>query len=195
MKKFLMLLLILMIAPILAGLYGVIHDQFTYSLSHEYFTKFKFYQFELMDVGDEAIFPNPRLQVATVGLLASWWLGIPIGLVLGLEGLRHKNAKTMFSVTFKAFLITLLVTAIIGMIGFLYGYFYLRHQPIEYFTSWYIPDNIIDIKSFINTGAVHNFSYIGGLIGLVVGLIYSLKVRRRNKREDIINPEISAKKA
>ncbi len=195
MKKFLMLLLILMIAPILAGLYGVIHDQFTYSLSHEYFTKFKFYQFELMDVGDEAIFPNPRLQVATVGLLASWWLGIPIGLVLGLEGLRHKNAKTMFSVTFKAFLITLLVTAIIGMIGFLYGYFYLRHQPIEYFTSWYIPDNIIDIKSFINTGAVHNFSYIGGLIGLVVGLIYSLKVRRRNKREDIINPEISANKA
>ena len=36
---------------LIAGLYGVLHDQLTYSISAEYFSDFKFYQFSYLDVG------------------------------------------------------------------------------------------------------------------------------------------------
>ncbi len=183
MKKFLIFLLILIIAPLIGGLYGIIHDQFTFTLSPEYYTKFKFYQFNLMDTGVEAIFPNPRLQVSMVGFMATWWIGIPIGLILGFEGLRHKDAKTMFRITFKALIITVSVALIVGLLGLAFGYFILVNRPIESFEGWYIPNNVIDVKSYIMVGAMHNFSYIGGVIGLVVAIIYSARIRKRYKNE------------
>ena len=47
MKKFLTLILIVIIAALTGGIYGAIHDQLTYTISPEYYTKFKFIQFEL----------------------------------------------------------------------------------------------------------------------------------------------------
>lgn len=189
MKKFGIFLLIILITPLLSGLYGIIHDQITYSIAAEYFTKFKFYQFGLMDLGNEAIFPNPRIQVSIVGFMATWWLGIPIGVLLGLEGLRYKKPKEMFNATFKAILITILVAAFGGIIGFIYGHFYLINRPIEEFSTWYIPDNIIDLKSYIEVGAIHNFSYISGIIGLLVALVYSSIKRKRINRVPVENEE------
>lgn len=75
MKKFSILIPIVIITPIIGGLYGILHDQLTYSISPEYYTKFKFYQFGLMDMGNEAIFPNPRIEVSAVGFMATWWMG------------------------------------------------------------------------------------------------------------------------
>jgi len=189
MKKFGIFLLFIIITPLLSGLYGIIHDQITYSISVEYFTKFKFYQFGLMDIGNEAIFPNPRLQVSIIGFMATWWLGIPIGVLLGIEVLRYKNPKEMFSATFKAIFITILVAVLGGIVGFFYGYFFLINRPIEDFSTWYIPDNIIDIKSYIEVGAIHNFSYISGIIGLLVALIYSSVKRKRVNRMFVENEE------
>ncbi|WP_321516153.1 hypothetical protein [Marinifilum fragile] len=45
MKKFLTLLLLILIASMLGGVYGMLHDQITYTISEEYYTKFKFIQF------------------------------------------------------------------------------------------------------------------------------------------------------
>ena len=189
MKKFGIFLLFILISPLLSGLYGIIHDQITYSISIEYFTKFKFYQFGLMDQGNEAIFTNPRYQVSIIGFMATWWLGIPIGILLGIEGLRYKKAKDMFSATFKAILITILVAVLGGIIGFAYGHFYLINRPIEEFSTWYIPNNITDLNSFIEVGTIHNFSYVSGIIGLLVALIYSSIKRKRTNRMLVDNQE------
>lgn len=187
MKKFGIFLLFILITPLLSGLYGIIHDQITYSISAEYFTKFKFYQFGLMDQGNEAIFPNPRYQVSIIGFMATWWLGIPIGVLLGIEGLRYKKAQDMFSVTFKAIFITIIVTVAGGLAGFSYGHFYLIHQPIEKFSTWYIPNNINDISCYIKVATIHNFSYVSGVIGLLIALIYSSINRRKTNRMLIEN--------
>lgn len=40
MKKFLMFLLTIALAPLIGGLYGILHDQLTYTISPEYYTKF-----------------------------------------------------------------------------------------------------------------------------------------------------------
>lgn len=174
-NKIYSLILILLLAPMIGGLYGILHDQLTYTISPEYYTKFKFYQFGLMDSGNEAIFPNPRLQVAQVGFLATWWMGLPIGLILGLIGLVHENSKQMFRVTLRAILLTVLVAFATGLLGLAYGKFYLADTGVD----WWLPDNLIDRKNFIAVGSMHNFSYLGGLTGLITGVIYSLRQNRK----------------
>lgn len=169
------LILIIGIAPIIAGLYGILHDQLTYTISPEYYTKFKFYQFGLMDLGNEAIFPNPRIEVSAVGLLATWWMGLPIGLILGLVGLVHKDNKQMLRATLGAIIVTIIVAFITGLIGLAYGKLYLADTGVD----WRLPDNLIDTKNFISVGSMHNFSYLGGLAGLIAGTIYSVRQKRK----------------
>lgn len=181
MKKLLTLSLIIALAPLIGGIYGIIHDQITYSISPEYYTKFKFYQFGLMDLGNEAIFPNPRIEVSAVGFMATWWMGLPIGLILGLVGLVHKDSKQMFHVTLKAIIVTVIVAFATGLIGLVYGKLYLADTGV----NWWLPDNLIDTKNFIAVGSMHNFSYLGGLTGLIAGCIYS--VRQKRKIENEIN--------
>src|SRR5687768_837449 len=164
MNKFLNLIFLILIACLLGGIYGIIHDQISYTISPEYYTKFKFYQFGLMSEGDEAIFPYPRLQVSIVGFMATWWTGIPIGIVLGVFGL-HSDKKIMMDLTIKAFLITIFVSFVTGLYGLYEGYFFLADRPKEEFRRRFIPGNLNDFKGFIAVGAMHNYSYLGGFFG------------------------------
>jgi hypothetical protein len=168
-RKFFTLLLLFIIAPIIGGLYGIIHDQFTYTISPEYYTKFKFNMFEIPEG-----FPE-RIRVAMVGWDATWWMGVPIGIILGLTGLIHKDAKTMLYVTLKSFLLVIIIAFLTGLIGLLIGEFSLANKPISTFSDWYIPYGLVDFKNFISVGSMHNFSYLGGAIGLVAGIIYSIR--------------------
>lgn len=185
MKKFGILILIIVIASFIGGLYGILHDQLTYTISNEYYTKFKFYQFGLMDLDKEAIFPMPRLQVSAVGFLATWWMGLSIGLILGLVGLVHQNSRQMFQSTIKAIMITLIVAFATGLIGLAYGKIHLAETGV----NWWLPENLIDTKSFIAVGSMHNFSYLGGLTGLIAGCIYNIKQKHKieNKNKHSTN--------
>jgi len=172
MKKILILLVIIGLSPLIGGIYGILNDQLTFTISPEYYTKFKFYQFGLMDMGNEAIFPNPRIEVSAVGFLACWWMGPPIGIILGLVGLIHRNHKQMFYASMKAILVTVIVAFTTGLIGLAYGRFYLAETGV----NWWFPENLIDKKNFIAVGSMHNFSYyLGGLTGVIAGVIYSIR--------------------
>jgi hypothetical protein len=171
MKKILILLLLISLAPLIGGFYGILNDQLTYTISPEYYTKFKFYQFGLIDKGNEAIFPNPRIEVSAVGFLATWWMGLFTGTILGLVGLLQKNGKQMFYITLKSIAVTIIIAFTTGIIGLVYGKLYLAETGV----NWWLPDNLIDTKNFIAVGSMHNFSYFGGLLGLIAGIIYSTK--------------------
>jgi len=124
-----------------------------------------------MDEGNEAIFEYPRFQVSIVGFMATWWMGIPIATVLGLFSL-HSDRKFMIEIAMKAFLVTMIIAFISGLYGLYIGFTYLADQPKENFGRWFIPDNLIDFRSFIAVGSMHNESYIGGLYGLFSGIAY-----------------------
>lgn len=175
MKKFLTLILVIVLSAIMGGLYGILHDQLTYTISPEYYTKFKFYQFRLMDAGNEAIFPNPRVQVSIVGFLATWWMGLLIGLILGLVGLIHTNHKQMLRVTLGAIVVTMVIAFMTGLVGLAYGKLHLASTGVD----WWLPDNLIDRKNFIAVGSMHNFSYLGGLLGLITGIVYSVMQKKK----------------
>lgn len=69
---------------LIAGLYGIVHDQLTYTLSPEYFTLLKFRQFAWADFGGP-----PRLLVAEIGFLATWWVGALAGWLIGRVTVAH----------------------------------------------------------------------------------------------------------
>jgi hypothetical protein len=61
---------IALLGGVVAGSNGAVHDQVSYAISPEYFTKLKFKQFSWADFG----WP-PRLFAGEVGFLATWWVG------------------------------------------------------------------------------------------------------------------------
>src|SRR5438105_15809064 len=101
MKKFAVYLLNVLLAVLGAGLYGVVHNQISYTVAPEYFTKFKFRQFGFVAT------PLPeRVRASMVGFLASWWMGIPIGLLVGAAGFIHPGHRRMLRVSLWSLLIT-----------------------------------------------------------------------------------------
>jgi hypothetical protein len=172
-KKVGVLILTIILTPILAGLYGALHDQISYTISPEYFTKFKFEQFGL----DVNLFGGERQTAAVVGIMATWWTGIFIGIGHGLTGLMHKDYKQMSRVIFKASMITIGVAMVIGLLGLVYGKLFLNGENLD----WAFPENLIDKPNFISVGSMHNFSYLGGLLGLIVGIIYQVRVCKQHK--------------
>src|SRR6266404_8803101 len=115
MKKLLIYVLLVVLAVAVAGFYGIIHNQISYTVSPEYFTKFKFRQFGFVDMQ----LPE-RVRASMVGFLASWWMGIPIGLLVGAAGFIHKEYRQMFKVYVWSFGLVVAFT----LLFFLSGLFY-----------------------------------------------------------------------
>ena len=102
MRKFGTFSATIFISIILAGMYGSLHDQVTYSISPEYFTKFKYIQFGF----EPQWFGGDRQTVAVIGFLATWWTGIFIGTGIGLIALIFPDHISMRKATRKAINLT-----------------------------------------------------------------------------------------
>jgi hypothetical protein len=177
MKKLLVFLVLVLIAMLLSGLYGMVHNQISYTVSPEYFTKFKFRQFGLMNTA----LPE-RVRASMVGFLASWWMGIPIGFLVGVVGFIHQGHRRMFMISMWSFAVVMVFTLLFGLGGLLYGYIQTRTiNPADYI-DWYIPDNIVDLRRFLCAGYMHNSSYLGGTLAILVAWIFHVVVRIRTRK-------------
>src|SRR5690606_5611137 len=117
-RKLLSLFAIILISIIIASLYGILNDQLTYTISNEYYTKFKFIQFGLVSEDAEYSIFKPRILVTITGIIATWWIGLITGLILGLISyLTQSKWQSMFRLYFKTILIIFAVTFALGMIG------------------------------------------------------------------------------
>ncbi len=166
MRKIFNFFLIVFVSTVIAGFYGIFHDQITYTISQEYYTLFKFDQFGVNQWG----ITSERVKVGIIGFLATWWVGFIIGIVYALISLFF-NSKKVLKFTIQSILLNIGFAVFLGFIGFIYGAFFLREKNID----WYIPKETIHIQDFINVGSIHNFGYIGGLIGLFFGIYYQIK--------------------
>lgn len=163
---------------LISGFFGIIHDQITYSISDEYYSKFKFIQFGLIEEGD-ALPANPRVCVSIVGFLATWWTGLFIGIIYGTILMFFKKVNLSYKIYFRAIAITLSTTIIISIAGYFNGKYFITATELH----WYFPKNLIDQKSFIVVGSIHNASYLGGLIGLLLGSFYLLMLKEHYKEK------------
>jgi hypothetical protein len=156
------------VGAVIAGLYGVVHDQFTYSISQEYFTNLKFAQFHYADFG----FPR-RVYVAEIGFLATWWVGFFAGWFIARLAIPRFEPQRVRKLCSTGFTILFVVAAIGTAFGYVFG---LVHKPD--LTSWEsigLQLHVADLRSFIRVAYIHNGSYAGGFIGLIAALIYVRK--------------------
>ncbi|MBX9782354.1 MAG: hypothetical protein K2X48_03575 [Chitinophagaceae bacterium] len=175
MSKFGVLSAFVLISALTAGLYGILHNQITYTISSDYFSAFKFKQFR--------IYPHQlgstRMAVGIIGFLASWWMGIFIGLILGAMALLLKTHQQMKVVLRNVLMLVLLITISSGITGFLLS----KLHWIQFEIPWGVTDELINKEAFLNVAAIHNFSYLGGVIGLMAGIVYLVLVGSKQKNK------------
>ncbi len=176
LKKFGVFGLIVFLGVFVAGLYGLAHNQISYTVAPEYFTKFKFGQFGFINT------PLPeRVRASMVGVLASWWMDIPIGILVGAAGFIHRDARRMLRVSLWSLLVTVAFTFLFGLGGLLYGYIRTAQINLAEYRGWFIPDDVTDMRRFLCAGYMHNSSYLGGVLAILVAWAFHIVVRLRTK--------------
>jgi len=175
LRQFGWMLLFGVVGAGIAGGYGVIHDQVTFTLGPEYFTKFKFEQFGYLEREGRSV----RWTVAQIGFLATWWVGFFAGWFMGRVAIPRVPIRVAAGWALRA-VGGMMVVAVL----FAVGAYLLAPQSAEdprvaawalTWRSW----GLEDVAAFARVGYVHNASYLGGLAGLVGALIW-LKRRCRS---------------
>jgi hypothetical protein len=165
---------------VLAGCYGALHDQISYTISPEYFTKVKFEQFRYADFG----WP-PRVMVSEVGFLASWWVGMIGGWILARVGLDQLPENIRTKCIAVAFSLVFITALFFGIVGTLIGYFESRSQDLSGWLHWQLELHLTDLPSFIIVVYLHWASYLGALFGVILAVIF---VRQRLRKCPNVTP-------
>lgn len=176
-KKIGILILVIFLSIILASVYGFLHNQISYSISTEYFTEFKFEQFWSV----KYTLDFPRMSAGLIGIASTWWFGLLLGLIIGIVGMFQQNYKIMWKSSIGAIIRTLGIAIGIGIVGIVVGKFIISNLD----TNWNLPAELNDRKSFLTAGTMHNFSYLGGIIGMIYGIIYQLKIKKASAQHRV----------
>lgn len=183
--KLLLVPVLFIVACFFAGVYGALHNQISYTVSPEYFTKFKFHQFDLIHF-------QGRIGAAIVGWNAAWWMGAIVGIILIPVGMLIPGCKNYFWSMMFAFGVVAATTFLFGIFALLIASISVDPDTVGEFTRY--NNEIVDDAAFARAGAMHNFSYLGGLVGIITGGITVLRFRRHFADLDsILGPDENAK--
>lgn len=150
-------------AVVAAG-FGVIHDQVTYSISPEYFTRMKFQQFHLED----SSLPQ-RMRVAWIGVLATWWVGFIAVWFMGRRLMRSSESGHLLGAVLRGLAGMLLASIILGLAGCWLGPLLLAGRK-----GWLDALQAMEVRdpeAFLRVAGIHIGSYAGAGIGFLRAMI------------------------
>jgi hypothetical protein len=151
------------LGAIIAGLYGIVHDQVTYSISAEYFTRLKFMQFHWANLGLPL-----RFFVAEIGFLATWWVGFFAGWVLARVMAPHAQPRQIFALSLRGFVLVVGFALAAACTAYIFGRTQ-NPQPEDSGLAEYAElIHVNDVTAFVRVAYIHNASYLGGLLGVIV---------------------------
>jgi hypothetical protein len=142
-----------------AILYGIVHDQFTARIFVEYFTVFH-----------PPVFPtqSPTLLGIGWGIIATWWVGAILGILLAVAVRAGSRPKLRVGVLINPISKLLVVMAGSACLFGLTGYLLTRWAmiaPPAWVVSGVAPS---DRARFMADSWAHNASYAVGFIGGIV---------------------------
>lgn len=158
------------LGSLIAGVYGIFHDQITYAIGPEYFINFKFEQFQWANVG-----LGNTVFVSCIGFLATWWVGLVCGWILARRMIPNQNRRVAIGKVFTGFGIIFATGMLFGVGGYLYGNF---RGPEADYSAWInVLDRlgVMDHWAFMRVAYIHNAGYLGGLVGLILTFIFLSK--------------------
>lgn len=174
MMRSLLLPVLVALACLLAGAYGALHNQISYTVGPDYFHAFKFIQFRIPPE-----FQN-RIGAAIVGWFASWWMGLIIGLPIALLSLFLPTPRAMAGAFLQAAFVVLVVTLALGCLSLTVA------LPQEQYSLFRIPADVADPAGFVRAAVMHEISYGAGLVGLILGLVaVGLSIRKSRRAAQI----------
>ena len=150
--------------------YGVIHDQITVRICIEYFT-----------IGHPPVFPttDPTLLGLGWGVIATWWVGVLVGIPLALAcragSLPKREPSTLWRPLFKLAGFSFSMAVVAGLIGWVAaenGWVFLLGSPAERVPQDRHVPFLIDLWA-------HNASYLSGFIGGIVLIASTLGGRMK----------------
>lgn len=147
------------------------HDQVSYTISPEYFERFKFRQFAFADFGGP-----PRVLAAEVGFLASWWVGLIGGWVLARLGLAELRELSLGKHVAAAFALVSAVAVAGGTAGAIVGLIVTQSGHLGAWDVWREQASVRDLRAFVVVAFLHYGSYLGALLGIIAAAVF---VRRR----------------
>ena len=159
--------LIILVSIVAAVFYGIVHDQITARICLEYFT-----------IGHPRMVASdsPTLQGLYWGVIATWWVGLILGIGLAIgarAGSRPKTGWRELLGPIGILMVSMFGFAILGgLIGFVTsraGVFYLADD-----LAVRVPES--KHVAFLTAGWAHSASYLAGLIG---GVVLWVKTWRR----------------
>lgn len=162
---------IILICIIAAVLYGVIHDQITARICVEYFTVFHPPVFATQ---------SPTLLGFGWGIIATWWVGAFLGILLALFARAGPRPKLSVGTLINPIGKLLLVMAGSAILSGLTGYILARHGVIaspDWVASRLRPDAY---ARFMADWWAHNASYAVGFLG---GIVLCVRQYRRRLQE------------
>jgi hypothetical protein len=165
------IILLIVLASILGGLYGALYDQFTYTIYPEFFTKMRFSQ---MAISEDT---NYRWEVAKIGFKNTWPVGFGLGLFISVAGLLHQDNKKMFFTTLQGFFIALFTGCLFGLLALLHP-----ESSVETIIEASAEIDVKDKASFNKVMSMNNYSYVGGVIGMFLGLGWQLLKTRHHRK-------------
>lgn len=184
------MLLAAALGALLAGAYGVIHDQITFSISPEYFRKLKYAQFHYADFGF-----SERVFVAEIGWLATWWVGLITAWLLARRLIPNQPRARAWRQIRAGFAIVFACALAAGLLGSAYGLLLGPKADYSFWSRQFLLLKIDDRWAFVRVAYIHNAGYLGGLIGLIVALaLLRPKIQSATTDSARSNPPILAKK-
>lgn len=148
--------------------YGVIHDQVTARICVEYFT-----------IGHPPLIPttSPTLLALAWGVVATWWVGLPLGAILAVAARGGRRPKLSAAQTRPYVLYLLAVVGALAFISGLLAYVLATAGKISLPQDW---ANLLPAPTripFLVDLWTHSASYLFGVFGSVV--VSALVYRRR----------------
>ncbi|WP_084253542.1 hypothetical protein [Sphingomonas pituitosa] len=161
---------IIAFATLAAIVYGIVHDQVTAHLCVEYFT-----------IAHPPVFPttSPFLLALGWGVIATWWVGLPLGILLAIVARAGRAPRLALADLRGAILRLMLVSAIGALLagGIGAAATALRFVTISEYWARVIPPG--KHVAFLADAWAHGASYLIGAIGGLVVIGYAIARRRQ----------------
>ncbi|MFI5204037.1 MAG: hypothetical protein ACHQF2_06025 [Flavobacteriales bacterium] len=161
---------IIFFSVLMAIMYGILHDMVTAHICVEYFT-----------IGHPKIIESesPFVLALTWGTIATWWVGLPMGILIALFSRLGKRPKLelapVMKLVFKLMSVMFVLALLAGIIGFI-----LAENSMIHLIS-HLAERMGESvhTNFLAVAWAHMASYISGIIGTFV-LCRIIYVRRKS---------------
>jgi hypothetical protein len=155
-----------LVCIVAAAIYGIVHDQVTARICLEYFTVFH-----------PRIFPteSPTLLAIGWGIVATWWMGALLGLLLAVAARAGSRPKLTAREVFPYIVRLLVVMAVCAFVSGLVG-FSLARRGVVSPADFIVRTPSINVSNFMADWYAHSASYASGFFG---GLAVCVLVYRK----------------